>query len=85
MIVSIPRNPQPTEVTLTPLAVSVKKCATLLSISERSVWKLLEKKELPFRRVGTRVIIPIAAVNAFLNGTGETNSTSNNFNKGEQE
>jgi len=52
---------------LRPMAVSVKIAALLLGVSERSVWKLVERGELPVRKIGRRVVFPTAAINSFLN------------------
>jgi len=51
-----------------PLAVDVKTAAQLLGLSQRSIWKLVERGELRVRKAGRRVIFPIAAINDFLDG-----------------
>jgi len=57
------------------LAVSVKEAAALLSVSERSVWNLAKRGEIQSRKIGTRVVFPLASINAFLNGTDPTDDT----------
>ena len=51
---------------LRPMAVDVKTAASLLSISERTVWKLVERGELSVRKAGRRVLFPVASIDAFL-------------------
>lgn len=49
-----------------PIAYSVAKAAELLSISQRQVYRMVEAGDLPARRVGRRVLIPAAALTAFM-------------------
>jgi excisionase family DNA binding protein len=51
-----------------PLAVSISEAARLLGLSERKVWELKATGELPCRRVGRRVLVPVEALRAFLSG-----------------
>jgi excisionase family DNA binding protein len=49
-----------------PLAVGVRDAAQLLSVSERHVWHLIESGVLPAIRLGGRVLIRVAAIEAAL-------------------
>jgi excisionase family DNA binding protein len=60
----------------TPLLVSKRDAAALLSLCVRTVDNLIATKQLPARRVGRRVLIPYAALVQFarrdhLGPTGE--------------
>lgn len=48
------------------LAVSVKEAAVMLSVSERSIWRLAEQGELKRLMVGSRVLFPIASLQSFI-------------------
>lgn len=50
------------------LAVSISEAARLLGLSERKVWELKATGELPCRRVGRRVLVPVDGLRAFLSG-----------------
>ena len=50
----------------TPLAYNVTDAAEQLSVSKNHLRKLLASGELPHRRSGSRVLIPRAALEAFL-------------------
>ena len=58
-----------------PLAVSVKEVATMLSVSERTVWKIAKSGKIQTRKIGARVVFPVASVHAFLDGTDSTDAT----------
>ena len=58
----------PSSMSALPLAVNVKTAAQLLGLSQRSIWKLVDRGELRVRKAGRRVIFPIAAINDFLDG-----------------
>jgi excisionase family DNA binding protein len=47
------------------LLVSREEAAELVSLSIRSIDYLLASKELPFRKIGTRTMIPLSALQAF--------------------
>jgi excisionase family DNA binding protein len=48
---------------------NVREAAKYIGISPPSVLRLLhEKKEIPFKRVGKRVLIPKAAIDKWLEG-----------------
>jgi len=44
------------------LLVDVRDVAELLSISERTVWRLVGSNEIPCLRLGSRVLFSVAAV-----------------------
>ena len=46
--------------------LKVPEAAKLLGISERAAWKRLYRGELPYRRWGKRVLIPVAELEAFM-------------------
>jgi hypothetical protein len=47
------------------LLVSREEAAGIVSLSIRSIDYLLASKELPFRKIGTRTMIPLSALQAF--------------------
>jgi excisionase family DNA binding protein len=49
----------------TKLLVGREEAAEILSLSIRSIDYLLASKELPFRKIGTRTMIPLSALHAF--------------------
>lgn len=50
------------------LVYSVEEFATAVGISRNSAYRAIEKGELPFRRIGRRILIPKQAVMEFLSG-----------------
>lgn len=48
------------------LAVSVSEAAESIGVSERFVWKLMQRGEMPHRRVGRRVLIPVDRLREWL-------------------
>lgn len=50
----------------TPLLVSVREAAGLLSIGETSCWRLIRSGELPSIRLYGRVLVPIAGIEALV-------------------
>ena len=58
----------PSGITIVPnekLLVSRREAAQLLSISERAIDYLVSTKQLTARRIGSRVLIPVAEVRKF--------------------
>jgi excisionase family DNA binding protein len=58
----------PDKVTVPPdakLLVSRKEAAVIVSLSLRSIDGLLASKQLPFRKIGNRTLIPLAALQRF--------------------
>jgi len=51
--------------TVPKLLISKKEAAQALSISVRGLEYLISRKELPTRRVGKRVLVPVAALRKF--------------------
>jgi excisionase family DNA binding protein len=47
------------------LLVSRREAAVIVSLSLRSIDALLASKQLPFRKIGTRTLIPLAALQKF--------------------
>ena len=47
------------------LLVSREEAAEIVSLSIRSIDYLLASKELPFRKIGTRTMIPLSALQVF--------------------
>ena len=61
----------PTRVTVPPdakLLVSREEAAQLLSISQRALDYLLANRRLPTRRIGGRVLIPLADLRKYARG-----------------
>jgi excisionase family DNA binding protein len=46
--------------------LKVPEAAKLLGISERAAWKRLYRGELPYRRWGKRVLIPVGELETFM-------------------
>jgi excisionase family DNA binding protein len=66
----------------TPLLVSKREAAALLGVCLRSVDNYITSKELPFRRLGKRILIPYSALQGFAKrdhpgfGSGAKSSAS---------
>jgi excisionase family DNA binding protein len=61
----------PSRVTIAPeakLLVSREEAAQLLSISQRALDYLLANRRLPTRRIGGRVLIPVADLRKYVRG-----------------
>ena len=50
----------------TQLAIGMAEAARRLGLSVRTVATLIARRELPSRRVGRRRIVPVAALDAFM-------------------
>lgn len=48
---------------------TVEEAAPLLGVGRASVYKLIKSGELRSVRVGRKMLIPLSAIDAFLNGT----------------
>lgn len=61
------------------LLLSKRDCAAALSVSVRTIENLIARKELVARRIGSRTLIPFAALQAFTRRDHATQprSTSN--------
>lgn len=57
------------------LAVDIREAARRLSLSPRTVATLVSRKELHSRRIGRRRLIPIRALEEFLDRDHTTTST----------
>ena len=68
----IPRIPKTQKKQMTPMAVSVKDAAALLSIGERSVWNLAKRGEIQSRKIGSRVVFVLSSLETFLQGTSNS-------------
>ncbi|MGC8968352.1 MAG: helix-turn-helix domain-containing protein [Thermus sp.] len=55
---------------LSRLAYNVREAAEALRVSETTVWRLIRSGALRAARLGRRVIIPHAALEALLEGEG---------------
>lgn len=49
-----------------PLALSIKKAARLLGLSQASVYRAVRTGQIPSVRLGTRIVIPRAALDRML-------------------
>lgn len=49
-----------------PLLLSVQQTARLLNLCDRTVWVLIEKRQLRSKRVGRRVLVPRVSVEEFV-------------------
>jgi excisionase family DNA binding protein len=52
--------------TQTPLLLSLKQAAQALSLSERTVWTMVQTGDLPHLRVGRRLLFSRAALEAWI-------------------
>jgi excisionase family DNA binding protein len=59
----------------TVLAVGIAEAARRLGLSPRTVAKLVSRQELPSRKVGRRRIIPVQALENFLQNEGTAKLT----------
>lgn len=50
------------------LVYSVEEFAAAVGISRNSAYKAIETNEIPYRRIGRRILIPKQAVMEFLSG-----------------
>lgn len=50
---------------ITPICVSPRQAAETLSISTNALRGLLRRGEIPFRRMGSRILVPVAALHAY--------------------
>jgi len=65
------RKKQPERVIVAPdakLLVSREEAAQLLSISQRGLDYLIANRRLPIRRIGGRVLIPVAELRKYARG-----------------
>lgn len=53
--------------TITPAALKPKDAARYLSISERAIYNLIERKQLRVRKVGRSTLLRVRDLDAFLN------------------
>jgi hypothetical protein len=58
--------------TLEPLLVDAISAAKLLSISQKTLWLYTQRGDIPHRRIGSRVLYPLA----FLRCNAETGSAA---------
>ena len=66
--VNVAERKHPRKVTLPPeekLLVGREEAAEMLSISRRAIDYLLAQKQLTFRRIGSRVMIPVSDLKRF--------------------
>ena len=49
------------------IAVSVNELALHLGVSTRTVERMLKRREIMYKKAGRRVVIPVSAVEAWLN------------------
>jgi len=73
MIPTITPKPETAERQIEPLAVNSRDAAKILSISERTLFKLTKEGKIACRKIGWRSLYPVAALKAFL----ETPDTEN--------
>ena len=53
-------------VSITPAALKPKEAARYLSLSERAIYNLIERKELKARKVGRSTLLRVRDLDAFL-------------------
>lgn len=57
-----------------PLLFDVKQTASLLNVSERSVWSLISNRELGSIQIGSRRLVPSQMIERFIETRMETAS-----------
>jgi len=67
---------QPRKQVVSRMALSPQEVAEALGVGLWTVQKLLREGKLPYRRAGKRILIPITALEAFLNGEEVKNAAS---------
>jgi excisionase family DNA binding protein len=50
------------------MLVNAREVAAMLGLSERTVWSLVNRGELPYVRFGRRVLFPVDVVRDYVNG-----------------
>ncbi len=65
---SSPTTPR-MEVSPPALALSERDAARALGISPRTLWELRTRGEVPYRRIGRRVLYSVDALRAWLTGS----------------
>lgn len=53
-----------------PLTYTVPQAAELLGISPWAYYEAIKKNELPYRKVGRRIVVPKVQLEAWLNAKG---------------
>lgn len=53
-----------------PLTYTVREAAALLGISAWAYYEAIKKNELPYRKVGRRVVVPKVQLDAWLSAKG---------------
>lgn len=53
------------------LAYSVSEAAEVLGVAPNTVYSMVAKKQIPFRRLGSRIIIPVPALLKWLEDAAE--------------
>jgi excisionase family DNA binding protein len=61
-------KPAPVQEAFPPIALTVREAAQSLGLSESKMYELVSSGEVYSRRVGTRILIPRRALEAFLQG-----------------
>ena len=72
-----PRKPSPPP-TVERLAVSKKEAATMIGVSERSIDNWVKQGKITARKVGSRVLLPVKALQDFIDGAEPTDDVGNN-------
>lgn len=52
------------------LAYSIKEAAAAISLSERTIWQMIKRGELPTVKVGGRTLIPADRLRALIHPEG---------------
>ena len=47
-------------------AISIEEAAELLGLGRNSAYNAVKRKEIPSRRIGGRILVPVAALRALL-------------------
>lgn len=55
--------------TVEPLLIDAVSAAKLLSISQKTLWLYTQSGDIPHRRIGSRVLYPLALLRAYAEST----------------
>ena len=66
-----PNPPRVTPPQVPKLALSISEAAEALALSARTVEELVKRGELPVKRVGRRVLLPVTALQVWLDEATE--------------
>lgn len=70
-MIVLPRKPTVQEKQIEKLAVNSRDAATMLGVSERTIFKLTKEKRISRIKIGWRSLYPIASLKTFLEASND--------------